>query len=470
MRCAGRRPQTYVARNGPQAASVFGPLVGCAGHGVDMTDSLFDKRGVLLRRDALARGLDDNWLGRMVRSHALIRMRQGAYADPRVWQPASPSERHDLRSWAVMRQYDDRVALSHVSGVVRRGGPTWGLDLSNVHLTNLFGRGDRTQAGVTHHRGTCLVIDVSRRDGHWITSPARNAMETAVLTGRDSAVAVLDWFMNQSLATREDCRLLVDPLMREWAGTVDLSSRLDLARAERASVGETRTGLFLHDRSLVRQGEPDLGVVVPRARPARRPQSAGCGQEPHRTGDPHRHPPAGPGGTGRRGRRCPPDPGLPVAADRPAAGRGGHRSGRQRQEGAVPGAARHAARRRQADRGRGGGHPADRARLVVRLPQPRRGHARVADDARAGASGRLRRHPQPAVARRRRRRDRPAWPSTSRRWPAPGSPPASTACSWRSTRTRRPPGATPPTPCASTWSNRCWRRLAAIDRIARADG
>ena len=214
-----------------------------------MTDSLFDKRGVLLRRDALARGLDDNWLGRMVRSHALIRMRQGAYADPRVWQPASPSERHDLRSWAVMRQYDNRVALSHVSGVVRRGGPTWGLDLSNVHLTNLFGRGDRTQAGVTHHRGTCLVIDVSRRDGHWITSPARNAMETAVLTGRDSAVAVLDWFMNQSLATREECRLLVDPLMREWAGTVDLSCHLDLARAKRASVGETRTGLFLHDRS-----------------------------------------------------------------------------------------------------------------------------------------------------------------------------------------------------------------------------
>ena len=37
--------------------------------------------------------------------------------------------------------------------------------------------------------------------------------------------------------------------MREWAGTVDLSSRLDLARAKRASVGETRTGLFLHDWS-----------------------------------------------------------------------------------------------------------------------------------------------------------------------------------------------------------------------------
>ena len=84
MRCAERCPQTHVARHGPQAAPEFGSLVGCSGHGADMTDSLFDKRGLLLRRDALARGLDDNWLGRMVRSQALIRIRQGAYADPRT--------------------------------------------------------------------------------------------------------------------------------------------------------------------------------------------------------------------------------------------------------------------------------------------------------------------------------------------------------------------------------------------------
>lgn len=210
-----------------------------------MADHLFDARGVLLRRDALARGLDDNWLGRMVRSGVLVRMRQGAYVDSTVWTPATPSERHDLRSWAVMQQYDDRVALSHVSGVVRRGGPTWGLDLTNVQITNLFGRGDRIQAGVTHHRGTCRVGDVSKVDGHWITSPTRNAMETAATTGRDAAVVILDWFLNQALTTPANCALLVDPLMREWAGTIDLGARLDLARPKRASVGETRTGLFL---------------------------------------------------------------------------------------------------------------------------------------------------------------------------------------------------------------------------------
>ena len=37
-----------------------------------------------------------------------------------------------------MQQYDDRVALSHASAHVRRGGPDWGLDLSTVNITNLL--------------------------------------------------------------------------------------------------------------------------------------------------------------------------------------------------------------------------------------------------------------------------------------------------------------------------------------------
>ena len=242
MRASARHAQSF-ERGALHIVGAESPdVVGGAHDRAGMTNSLFDRRGILLRRDALTRGLDDNWLGRMVRSQALIRIRQGAYADPQVWHPGVA--KRATRSPELGRDASVRRPRRPVTCQRRRtpGGPTWGLDLGSVHLTNLFGRGDRTQAGVTHHRGTCLVIDVSRHDGHWITAPARNAMETAVLTGRDSAVAVLDWFMNQSLATREDCRRLVDPLMREWAGTVDLSSRLDLARAKRASVGETRTG------------------------------------------------------------------------------------------------------------------------------------------------------------------------------------------------------------------------------------
>src|SRR6478752_6588099 len=121
-----------------------------------------DEYGLLLRRTAIELGLDDNWLARMVRMGVLVRIRHGAYADADVWRGLSPVDRHLLRCRAVMLQYDDRVALSHASAHLLRGGPNWGLDLTHVNVTNLFGRGDRVQAGITHHRGVVRVGDASR--------------------------------------------------------------------------------------------------------------------------------------------------------------------------------------------------------------------------------------------------------------------------------------------------------------------
>ena len=66
------------------------------------------------------------------------------------------------------------------------------------------------------------------------------------------------------------------------------------------------------------------------------------------------------------------------------------------------------ARDREGDRRRQPAGDRHRARLQFRLQQPRRRHARVSDAARARLPGRLRRHAQPAAARRRRRRDRRA--------------------------------------------------------------
>jgi hypothetical protein len=233
-----------------------------------MTPELLDQHGILLRRDAIRRGFDDDWLARQRRAGTLVRMRHGAYVDAGVWGRATRAQRHDLTSRAVMRWYDDRVALSHVSNIVRRGGPDWGLDLTNVHLTNLFGHGDRTKAGIVHHRGTCRVGDVSRLDDAWATSPARAAMETAVIAGRDPAVCVLDWMLNTRQTTMQELSTHVDPLMREWAGSVDLGHRLGLADGRRESVGESRTGLFLDDHGFV--AEPQWGVHRPSGRLAGR--------------------------------------------------------------------------------------------------------------------------------------------------------------------------------------------------------
>ncbi len=212
-----------------------------------MTSIPFDRHGILLRRDAVRIGLDDNWLGRMVRCGQLGRMRHGAYVDPVIWDAASRARRHLLVTTAVMQQYDDRVAASHTSAHVVRGGPDYGLDLSSVHITNLYGRGDRTQAGITHHHGRVDVHDVSRWDDHWITAGARTAVDTAALATAVPAVCVLDWTLNQGHATRQQLEAYAEVYMREWPDTIHLPRAVSRCDPRSESVGETRSRMILED-------------------------------------------------------------------------------------------------------------------------------------------------------------------------------------------------------------------------------
>ena len=227
-----------------------------------------DEHGLLLRSTALAMGLDDNWLARMVRAKVLVRIRHGAYADAQLWAGLDRAGRHVLLSRAVILQYDERVALSHASAHLLRGGPDWGLNLDTVNVTNLFGRGDRKQAGITHHRGVTRVTDVSRLEGHWITAPGRTAVETAAMHELVPAVAVLDWTLQQGLTTPEELERYADVWMREWPDTIELPLAIKRSDRRSESVGETRSRLGLED--LGYEPEPQWQVLHPSGRLAGR--------------------------------------------------------------------------------------------------------------------------------------------------------------------------------------------------------
>ena len=223
-----------------------------------MLEHLADSDGIILRRDAVALGYDDNYLARARRAGEYVRMRQGAYVLTPIWEQADRVGKHLLLVGAVVKLYDDRVAVSHQSACVTQGGPNWGLDLSTAHLTNLFGIGERSAARVTHHRGTCRVGDVSRNGAGWITSPTRSALDTATLAGRDAAVCVLDWYLNQGLVTDEELRIGLDA-KTEWADTLALFTKVQLCDGRSESVGETRSRLLCVDRGLPR---PELQFRV----------------------------------------------------------------------------------------------------------------------------------------------------------------------------------------------------------------
>lgn len=210
---------------------------------------LVNPSGILLRRDAISAGVDDNALRRAVDAGFIVRMRQGAYVLAAVWEVADERERHRLLLEAVRMLYDETVAASHVSACIEQGGPTWGLDLSNVHLTNLFGRGERGAAKVVHHRGVCSASDITRDAQGWITAPARTALDTACLAGQEAAVAVVDWYLQVGLTTLYELFAL-HGRMTEWPDSLGLHRVLALVDGKAESVGETRTRLMCRAQRL----------------------------------------------------------------------------------------------------------------------------------------------------------------------------------------------------------------------------
>ena len=63
-----------------------------------MVIELMTPSGIVLRRDAVAVGYDDNALARAVRAGLITRMRQGAYAATDVWGGLDEVGRHRLVS------------------------------------------------------------------------------------------------------------------------------------------------------------------------------------------------------------------------------------------------------------------------------------------------------------------------------------------------------------------------------------
>lgn len=210
-----------------------------------MLEHLVDAHGILLRRDAIAAGSTDNALKRAVRAGFLVRIRQGVYVLRGIWENSDPVARHRLLLEGTRQLYDDNVAASHVSACIEQGGPNWRLDLTSVHFTSLYGKGERSAARVIHHRGELLVNDLTRDERGWLTAPARTALDTATLADLEPAVAVLDWYVQAGLTTLTALFDLYDQRMRVWPDSLRLRHILGLTDGRAESVGETRTRLVL---------------------------------------------------------------------------------------------------------------------------------------------------------------------------------------------------------------------------------
>lgn len=235
---------------------------------LDLLISVADASSVILRRDAVAAGIDDNALRRHVRAGILVRIRQGAYALADVWKASSVAGQHLMLVDAVMRQYGDDVALSHGSAAIAQGAPGWNLDLDSVHVTHLDGGGGRIGGRVVHHHGSCRVLDLSRVDGHWITSPARTVHDLAMTASAEAALVNASDFLHRGLTTIEEI-VALEPARSRWPRTLGMNVVHHLADPRFESVGESRSRFLFWSQRLPIP-VPQYEVVHPDGRVAGR--------------------------------------------------------------------------------------------------------------------------------------------------------------------------------------------------------
>lgn len=216
-----------------------------------MNEQLDDPTVVILRREALALGYDDRDIRDLVRSGVWKRIRRGAYTSQVLWDDLDEVGRHRLLARAVLRAAHPSAPLTHVSAVLEHGGPTWGVDLSEVHLTRTDGKAGRREAGVVHHCGGLHEAEVSEVHGVRVSGVARSVVELSTMTDLESCLVTANWFLGQRLTTREVLESYASRF-RFWPGSLSNNLLVCLFDARNMWPGEARTSHLLWRERLPR--------------------------------------------------------------------------------------------------------------------------------------------------------------------------------------------------------------------------
>jgi predicted transcriptional regulator of viral defense system len=187
-------------------------------------------------------GLTRNALDGLVRSGEWSRLRRGEY---QIGSPLlRPEDQHLLRIRATVGlAATAQFVVSHISAAVLWGLPTWGVDLSRVHLTRPGRSGCATTAEVIPHRAMLTDDEIAVIDGIAVTSLARTVLDVARYHGFERGVVVADAALRAGLDRRELHDVLEAARSRGSAGCAGQVIAFADPLAE--SVGESRSRVRL---------------------------------------------------------------------------------------------------------------------------------------------------------------------------------------------------------------------------------
>ena len=80
-----------------------------------------------------------------------------------------------------------------------------------------------------HHKGSVRVLDVTRKEDHWLTSPARTVLDVAMTRGLEAGIVVADDFIRRGLTSELELWLVYE-CVKDWPGALLL--RLVIQRCD----------------------------------------------------------------------------------------------------------------------------------------------------------------------------------------------------------------------------------------------
>jgi very-short-patch-repair endonuclease len=220
------------------------------------------RRGWFSRSDALQAGYSDSEIRLRVRQGRWLRLSRDVYVEPGGWpaeeQPWERARRlHILMTRAVVDRMGPDAVVSHQSAAVLHGLPTWGLDLSRVHLTRAANR-TRSDTTTVVHRSPLEADEVMEVDGIRVTTPARSIAAAACVSSYEVGVVLGDAALHQRLITPDHLVAAADR-HQHWIGSPAARTAARFADGLSESVGESRLRVLMANQGLP---APSLQVVI----------------------------------------------------------------------------------------------------------------------------------------------------------------------------------------------------------------
>ncbi|MET9270485.1 type IV toxin-antitoxin system AbiEi family antitoxin domain-containing protein [Kribbella sp. NPDC003557] len=212
-----------------------------------------ERGGWFSRADAQRASYTAGELRLRVRQGQWLRLSRDMYVDPADWpaheQPWERARRlHLLSVHAVISRMGPGAVISHQSAAVLHGLPTWGLDLSKVHITRPASR-TRSDGITVVHRSPIEADEIMEISRVRVTTPERTVAETASTSSYEVGVVLADSALHRRLVAPAEL-IAAAERHKHWPGSPRARAAALFADGLSESVGESRLRVLMSNEGL----------------------------------------------------------------------------------------------------------------------------------------------------------------------------------------------------------------------------